>query len=162
MLFYLLFQCGTLFSQCAGQCPHCNQYTGYDRTGHGTQNSKTIYNVFIDSTWDDSPGHTTPVVYNGVSDAINAWNSKQAASSCYGGNTIPYVLQLNQGGGTAQADIVIEKVSDGTYSSCAVILPGGQYDTINLPAALLATHYRAVIELGWQLMWNTRSAMRLD
>ena len=73
------------------------------------------------------------VIYNGVNDALRAWYTKQAASSCYGGRTIPYYLVLNQSGGTAAADVVIHQVADGTYASCAGIESGSQYDTINLP-----------------------------
>src|SRR5579883_3109428 len=75
--------------------------TARRRTGSGR---RTI-NIYIDSTWDSSPGVTNATVWNAVNAAANSWNS---ATDPYGNKT-GYYFVVNQAGGSGQADIIISR-----------------------------------------------------
>ena len=57
--------------------------------------------IYIDSSWDVSPGNTHPGIWNGVNHAISSWN---AEPTCY-------YFEVNQNNGRTGKDIVIEKAS---------------------------------------------------
>ena len=89
--------------------------------------------IFINSSWDVSPGVTNSVIYNAVQAARAAWN---ATSAC---GTTGYYLALNQAGGESNADIVVAKGN--VAGGCAeniLTLVGGQNskDTITLRASV--------------------------
>ncbi|HEX9425309.1 MAG TPA: hypothetical protein VF899_18855 [Pyrinomonadaceae bacterium] len=76
--------------------------------GHGAGpdgSGRRVINIYIDSSWDVSPGQTDPNIWNAVNSAANKWNQ---ATDQYGNKTAFY-FQVNQGGGTGQADYIIQK-----------------------------------------------------
>ncbi len=101
-------QCGS------SQCPPClNNAPVQD--GHGSSGGRKILNVYIDSSWDSSPGsHVTKAnILNGVNDGIAAWNSSISSTVCFGRQNIGYEFVLNQAGGSASADV---KITNGTVT----------------------------------------------
>jgi hypothetical protein len=72
--------------------------------GHGPSNDgRRIIFVYIDSTWGNPTNNT---IYNATNIAINEWNAAIDASC---GAKTAYFLQLNQAGGSGQADIIIKR-----------------------------------------------------
>jgi hypothetical protein len=103
-------------------CPPC--YT--DETpppGHGAApdgSGRRVMNIYIDSSWDSSPGTTNSQIWNAVQQAAANWNNATDAS----GNHTGYYFQLNEPGGIAQADLIITKGS----LSGATSKGGGGFD----------------------------------
>ena len=63
-------------------CPFCDP-TLFPMYGHGAASDgsgRRQILVFIDSSWDASPGNTNPKIWNGVNRAISMWN---AQPTCY-------------------------------------------------------------------------------
>lgn len=55
-------------------CPPCF-YDGVSLGGFVPSSGRLAINVYIDSSWDVSPGVTNSNVYNGVSSSITRWNA---------------------------------------------------------------------------------------
>jgi hypothetical protein len=96
-----------VFSVFARQlCPQCDT-SQLPLSGHGSApdgSGRRLINVTIDSSWDDSPGHTNVNVFNGVNTAIAMWN---AQVTCY-------YLALDQTSGAT--DIKIFKAASSVIS----------------------------------------------
>lgn len=74
-------------------------------------------NIYIDSSeTNPNTGQTYTPIYNGTQNAVTAWNAATNGSSC-GSSQTGYYLQLNQSGGTGQADIIISNGSP--HGKCA-------------------------------------------
>lgn len=106
--------CGTNNPQCM------NNVTPY--AGHGAASNlpsqlcnncagdpRRVVVVRIDSSWDNSPGHTNSSVWDAVNCAINNWNS--ATDNASPPNRTGYHFVLDQGNltGVSQADITVTK-----------------------------------------------------
>src|SRR6266446_2450219 len=92
---------------CSYSCPPC--YNGGQPAGHGAApdgSGRRVLNIFIDSSWDDSPGVTNSTIYNAVQNAAANWNS---STNC--GSTTAYYFQLNQQAGSGSADIIVQKAN---------------------------------------------------
>lgn len=94
-------------------CPGCKT-TQSPPLGHGAApdgSGRRLINITIDHSWDTSPGHTNPNVWNGVLTAISMWNAK----------TTCYYLDINQEGFT---DIRIAKeASSNIAGGCGDFTP---------------------------------------
>jgi hypothetical protein len=87
--------------------------------GHGpAADGRRIINVFIDSTWDVSPGNTELKIHTGTNQAIANWNAAQD-TSCNPPIKTGYFLVPNQSNSSA-ADIIITKSE---VAACAGMLP---------------------------------------
>jgi hypothetical protein len=91
----------------ATDCPPC--YTDLSPlTGHGAApdgSGRRVINIFIDSSWDSSPGQTIQQIWNAVTKATNQWNN----AADQNGNHTGYYFQINQQGGPSQADYIVKK-----------------------------------------------------
>ena len=59
-------------SACSGQCPPCaNNYASNLSGAHGKYQGRTIYNVYVDTTW----GASQTAVANAAQTAMTAWNN---------------------------------------------------------------------------------------
>lgn len=63
-------------------CPRCDPsitpLSGHGIASDGTERRKIV--IYIDGSWDVSPGNTHPSIWNGVNHAILSWN---AEPTCY-------------------------------------------------------------------------------
>lgn len=89
-------------SGCSGQCPPCaNNYSSNLSTTHGTYQGRTIYNVYVDTTW----GASQSRVANAAQTAMTAWNNQMDPNSCNGRPYINFWFQPTTS--SAAADITI-------------------------------------------------------
>jgi hypothetical protein len=92
---------------CSAVCPPC--YTDeVPLPGHGKApdgSGRRVMNIYIDPSWNSSPGVTNAQIWNAVNSAASKWNNATDSS----GNKTGYYFQVNQSGGSSQADIVIKK-----------------------------------------------------
>jgi hypothetical protein len=90
-----------------GACPPCyNDLTPL--AGHGAApdgSGRRIINIYIDSSWDVSPGQTDSNIWNAINTAASKWN--QATDQF--GNKTAFYFQVNQSGGAGQADYILKK-----------------------------------------------------
>lgn len=111
-------------------CPNCfrdqKRMTGRASEGRpDTIDGRPAVSVRITGDWDDSPGHTTPVIYNAVTNAISRWNNANLS-----GQRAPYTFDLRQTDSGAQ----IKVVKDPSITTCARVTgPSGGPYTIHLP-----------------------------
>src|ERR1700761_6349328 len=89
-------------SGCSGQCPPCvNNYSSNLSSTHGTYQGRTIFNVYVDTTW----GASQSQVAGAAQTAMTAWNNEQDPNSCNGRPYINFWLQPTTS--SAAADITI-------------------------------------------------------
>jgi len=105
-------------------CPPCyyNQ-TPFTNRGTNMADGRRGINVFIQGgtgpdSWDVSPGVTGNHIWGAVEDARDKWNTATDTTSDPGTTKKPpYYFHENQGGGVANADIVIVKDSSVSYAN---------------------------------------------
>ena len=88
-------------------CPPC-YYDQTPLTGHGAApdgSGRRTLNIYIDSSWDSSPGQTNTAIWNAVVRGAEKWNN---ATDQYGNKT-GYFFQVNQAGGSGQADYILRR-----------------------------------------------------
>ena len=92
-------------SGCSSQCPPCENNFISGIQGHGSYQGRTIYNVYVDTSW----GASQPTVSQNAQTAMTAWNNQMDANSCYGRPYINFWLQPT--GTSSLADITITEVA---------------------------------------------------
>lgn len=104
-------------------CPPCDSNLP-PLLGHGgVPDGRRKLLIYIDSSWDETPGRTHASIWNGVQRAKNMWN---AQGTCY-------FFEVNQNNGRTGKDIVIEqRNSQEIGGGCAQWLGTSPFHTIQL------------------------------
>jgi len=117
-----------------GDCPPC--YTDLSTlAGHGAApdgSGRRVINIYIDSSWDQSPGVTNANIWNAVTTAATKWNN----ATDQWGNRTAYYFKVNQADGLSQADFVVKK---GNLSGATAVTDLGHYPYVITVDAHLAT-----------------------
>lgn len=108
-LTYAQWQCSG--SQNTANCPPC-YFNQNNRPNNGSINGQLVVNVYLDSSWDVSPGQSNAHVYNAVfgngtnvQGGTGMWNNAVDTTSNPGTtNRPPYYFQNGQSGGFSRAD----------------------------------------------------------